>query len=320
MNWSTTDFNHTSFTNKYAIEKYPLWTIETSKTIGQLASDAFQGVGTGTIMGVFHHGWYLSAHSAVWMLHNSMAGEIPFGIGIEKFDDKIPYLKEMDGEVFFWRENKLVFPCIEMVISLHTAGTHNITPKPSMQKLETTRTCIKELLLNAGRGYLKNLLEVECTGADKALEKNNVIDRYEVKSQEKIHSFLNALYAYDKEKLKGSVQAMIGFGQGLTPSLDDWLCGFIYTIQRMRIDETMQGQVHALCQYIAEIAPERTNRISATYLLSIAQGSYFELLEKAIFSTSKEDMRPLLSIGSSSGSDMLTGIAFAISYAKNMQI
>lgn len=312
----TTDFNHASYLNIHVIEECPSWTLEKSRTIGQLACNAFQGAGTGTIIGVFHHGWYLSVHSAVWMLHNSMAGEIPFGVGIEKFEDRIPYLKEMEGKDFFWRDHWLVFPCMEMAISLQAAENHNRTLRANLQVLETTQTCIKKLLLNSGRGYLKNLLEGKCVGAGKALEINNVIDRYEVKSEEKIHDFLNALYENDKEKMKVSLRALIGFGQGLTPSLDDWLCGFIYTLQRVWIDEAMQDQIRVLCQEIAEIALERTNRISATYLLSIAQGSYFELLEKAIFDASEENMSPLLSIGSSSGSDMLTGIAYAICYVK----
>lgn len=281
-----------------------------------LAANAFQGTGTGKVIGVFHHGWYLSARSAVWMLHNSLMGEIPFGIGVEKYEEKIPYCKEIEGTDFFWKGRSLVFPGLKMTIALQPPEHHGIIRETDLWKLKITQTHIRAVLLDSGRGYLKNLLEENRMKASGIPRQNCVIDRYEVRSEEKICNFLNALYARDAVKMRTALEKLVGFGQGLTPSLDDWLCGFIYTLQRAWVDEAMEGQTRMICREIREIAPKQTNKISAAYLLSIAQGAYFELLEKAIFSASAGELDTLMSVGSSSGSDMLTGIAFALSYVE----
>ena len=62
---------------------------------------------------------------------------------------------------------------------------------------------------------------------------------------------------------------------------------------------------------VLEYAGEYTNGISAAYLRAAARGEYYELLEGCLFGEDSESIARLLSIGSSSGSDMLSGMLVA---------
>ena len=59
--------------------------------IGSLAESCLRQSGCGTILGVFHHGWYLDCNGQVLLLHNTEYGRVPFGIGIDGFEETILY-------------------------------------------------------------------------------------------------------------------------------------------------------------------------------------------------------------------------------------
>ena len=110
-----------------------------------------------------------------------------------------------------------------------------------------------------------------------------------------------------------------GCGMGLTPSSDDLLSGYFLTLRLLlsRHDRANRGE---WIQRMAQAAAERTNRISATFLLQSGEG----LANAAVYILLRVAGRPseaetvdraiarILEIGSTSGADMLTGIALAL--------
>ena len=104
-----------------------------------------------------------------------------------------------------------------------------------------------------------------------------------------------------------------GCGLGLTPSSDDLLTGYLATRYLLERNTTNR---QSLAQ-AAKAAAERTNRISATFLLQSGEGlaneAVIDLFRLAGQGRDTERaIGRILEIGSSSGADMLTGIVLAL--------
>ena len=134
---------------------------------------------------------------------------------------------------------------------------------------------------------------------------------------------LNALFAAvsdgDNAAAMQAASRIAGCGMGLTPSSDDLLSGYLVTL-RLLLRQQDRAQEDMFIRCIAQAAAERTNRISATFLLQSGEG----LANAAVYILLRVAGRPgepetmdraiarILEIGSTSGADMLTGIALAL--------
>jgi hypothetical protein len=116
--------------------------------------------------------------------------------------------------------------------------------------------------------------------------------------------------------------ALAGGGIGLTPSSDDLLLGYlsaylghIIAVDRGRLQEALK-----LTQAIGWEAAQHTNVISGTFLIQCGRGllskNMLRLLASLYSDSGKEEVRlwgeRLLSFGSTSGTDMLTGVVLSI--------
>lgn len=123
--------------------------------------------------------------------------------------------------------------------------------------------------------------------------------------------------------LLGRLQAaihLVGLGQGLTPSGDDLLGGFLYT-HRM-LDSTdwrsLIADTSGVDEWLQQVRP-LTNKISFTILADYLRGCaalpLYEFLNAALDEQSIEDLIPaafrIAEIGHSSGWDLLAGVACA---------
>lgn len=110
---------------------------------------------------------------------------------------------------------------------------------------------------------------------------------------------------------------MAGCGPGLTPSSDDLLCGYMAALHAMAACGQI-APVLAITSRMAEYAAKRTNRISGAFLLHSGNGEVSEdvlaLLEALFFGADglDEAIARVGAYGSTSGADILTGIALAI--------
>jgi hypothetical protein len=110
-----------------------------------------------------------------------------------------------------------------------------------------------------------------------------------------------------------------GCGMGLTPSSDDLLSGYFTTLHlRFRAKHLFDAK--AAITRMAQAAAEKTNQISATFLLhsgeALANTAVCDLF-RSIFTfmdiaAAKRAIDRVLTIGSTSGADMLTGIVLAL--------
>jgi hypothetical protein len=113
-----------------------------------------------------------------------------------------------------------------------------------------------------------------------------------------------------------------GGGIGLTPSSDDLLVGYmsVYLASSKAKDNIHFEEALKLTQVMGEKAAERTNLISGAFLKQCGMGLLSEDMAEliyALYSDSEADAirlcgKRILEVGSTSGTDMLTGVVLAM--------
>ncbi|CQR47300.1 hypothetical protein BN1058_01609 [Paraliobacillus sp. PM-2] len=123
--------------------------------------------------------------------------------------------------------------------------------------------------------------------------------------------------SYDPKQLKG----FIGLGIGLTPSGDDFLTGLLTVLQAY--DGYPISEIMSERQAWLDLIKSRTTTVSYYMLKHCLQGSTNEGLRQIIIkaeNVSKKDMEQVLSIGSTSGTDMLVGVVTGYRMIRNLYL
>ena len=116
------------------------------------------------------------------------------------------------------------------------------------------------------------------------------------------------------------VRASIGLGDGLTPSGDDFLSGFIVILYYFNKYLKQESYIEDFTREIVELIEKKTNILSATFLKLAVEGETFFLLREVIkdLLTRKSfdisHLKSLMEFGGSSGASILAGLLFGISY------
>lgn len=108
---------------------------------------------------------------------------------------------------------------------------------------------------------------------------------------------------------------LIGVGEGLTPSGDDFLCGLIASTYFINVDEMKKLRI-----VLKEILPlhlNKTTDLSKAYLMKALEGQFMDgLISLYDASLKNEDVESLLNeisaMGHSSGTDFLLGLNFGL--------
>lgn len=155
--------------------------------------------------------------------------------------------------------------------------------------------------------YLKHFLNKDY--------KASLIERELAKRIEHFYKNLN------EDKIsKEDITRLIGLGMGLTPSGDDFLTGFLATINLFESNEHLFNQIK---NYIS-LPLKSTTDISSAMIKAALEGKYREYVNQFIYSFLEDDkekflkaFKNLLKIGSSSGTDMSVGIVLGFLYTIN---
>lgn len=174
----------------------------------------------------------------------------------------------------------------------------------------------------------ESLLKPECAGRIRSFLKDqeekgihriiegNVEDVYASYLEPRIRKFRAAVKTRDHENILNAVNKVAGCGPGLTPSSDDFLCGYISVMPRT--DEYSE-----IRRVIADAAAAKTNDISASLLKNAEKGHFSEDILELFLGFQMNDkmkidasMKKVADFGSSSGCDFLTGMYYGILDAK----
>ncbi len=137
-------------------------------------------------------------------------------------------------------------------------------------------------------------------------------------AQSRFDDVRNALQAKRSKAFEASAIRVLGLGQGLTPSGDDFLGGIFFAMAHKPYPDwatDMQG----LQANLGLASRASTNQISAALLASNMAGTSFGELHDMLDALESNDSRfmtaavqALLDVGSSSGADMLAGLLLAL--------
>lgn len=137
----------------------------------------------------------------------------------------------------------------------------------------------------------------------------------------RIEELIQAVSANDAERAAKAAEKTAGCGMGLTPSSDDLLAGYFAGLHAIFRAEGKLERI-SFIPIMARRAVKKTNRISATFLLQSGEAlvnyDLLLLIQSIVTgadSTSiQQAAQRVLSIGSTSGGDMLTGLSLALAH------
>lgn len=127
-------------------------------------------------------------------------------------------------------------------------------------------------------------------------------------------SLLDAAANEDEAYSLDILNHFIGLGQGLTPSADDWVFAFYYTLKKTSRAE----YAREICSHLPALAKQSTSFASYAYLSSLNDTDSIEIINNLLLAYSNDDESlayccdRLKTVGSSSGQDMLQGIYDAL--------
>ncbi len=236
-------------------------------------------------VGVFSGGVYFSfPDGALLMLHDRRYGSLPFGAALDGFAGRGRLLGIEAGMPALLSGETLSIPAAGFAVSVRFAAA----PVPSGR--------IAERFLREAVPLAAMPDDLFSRAAAPALEK---LDR--------------GLAADDDALLRAAVRGLLGLGTGLTPTYDDHLTGLLFCLH-------YAGQpVPALDRAVLD-SLDRTNRYSAAFLRAAAEGGHFSLLADCLETGGAAALERLLSVGSSSGHDMLAGMVRAASFLASRKL
>ena len=179
-------------------------------------------------------------------------------------------------------------------------------------------TCLALLQPDAGHPlqtglHAKGLL-LWLTGQTMAFPLNHAASRFDAAR--------DALAQRDLAAFETTALRLLGLGNGLTPSGDDFVGGIMFTLAHLRRLSPAQAWLVNLpqvaCQ-LSQAAQTTTNVISAALLDDLLAGSSYRVLHALLAALDSQNHRQietatadLLTLGASSGADLLAGVLLAL--------
>ena len=232
-----------------------------------------------SVEGVFSNGIYFAfPDGSLLMLHDSLYGSLPFGAAVKDFAGQGHRLGIEPGMRAHLSANALSIPAAGVCFAVRFLS-HAL---PSGRIAEC---------------FLQNAVPL-------AVMPEDLFSRTAAPTLEKL---CMGLKTGDAAMLRDAAQGLIGLGTGLTPTYDDYLTGLLFCLHYA--DRAVEALDSAVLDSLS-----RTNRYSSAFLRAAAEGGYFSLLADCLETGSREALDRLLTVGSSSGHDMLAGMCAAMSF------
>jgi hypothetical protein len=134
-----------------------------------------------------------------------------------------------------------------------------------------------------------------------------------------VGKFADACGGDNPATAESAALALLGLGHGLTPSGDDFIGAALFARGALARGGQADGSWPRVGRRMASVARRRTTTISAALFADMAAGQSFGPLHDLVAALDADDgaaasrsMRHLVGIGSSSGWDMLAGLAVGI--------
>ena len=236
-----------------------------------------------------------------------------------------PFPKLVAGENFFM-EGECIKIAPDLQVDLGDASTWALCLIPAETALEIDQIPVRvkgifptgfDLSQASGFGRLiPKILSLAAGQLDDEAE----IDPVLALAWLSIYEIAKACLLRDMSGLLQKANALVGLGEGLTPSGDDFLGGLLFCVNTIqRLYPAFMNLNYSEQALFIESAKQRTHLISFTLLKDLSNGQAVEPLHELIHSVFSdqppESIRPvscLTQIGHSTGWDLLTGALTAL--------
>ena len=252
---------------------------------------------TGFVEMVNSRGIYLQTGCRHILLCHSQYGTVPNGVSLTQWE-RLPAILA-SGQPIRVEEGVLYAPAVTLALQLHSVPKNTQILFPEKKSLGAG---IEQLLANVKNTGLSMLAYPLLAG--QAVAGNLYCDT----ALPHVKTLLLALQEKNTADIQRSVCNLLGLGPGLTPSGDDLLSGLVYGLRHGPARNTVA--CGALCDAIRENAPERTNAVSADYLIALVNDAPFDLMAAA-WEDSAGGAARLMQLGHNSGGEMLLGLLCA---------
>lgn len=227
----------------------------------------------GEVIGVFSQGIYVRIGEEILLFHDAKWGVVPFGIALPDFAAFAAEVNLSAGDHISLPEGEIA------------AGERLFPMQRNPASADRIAAVEAYVHINGSDGGMLALL---------GENRGNV--------REKIDGLMRG----DADAAVG----LLGLGRGLTPSGDDFLCGFFSTLYAA-CDNRFDAVRDALLQNL-----DRTTAISAAYVKSALQNEYCTVYDHAVRTVLSDEPFALncdfvLKMGASSGTDTLLGVLAA---------
>ena len=154
---------------------------------------------------------------------------------------------------------------------------------------------------------------------DSFLDSDNIVEPINNITGKYVNQLFNSFLNKNTNLAITVIRKIIGLGQGLTPSGDDFITGFLAFIH-LNGDSLLPGSmIRSINSFIEMEVHNLTTTVSAAYLTSASQGEFSRSLYEFTHSLAvgnhdlvRDKTYNLISAGSSSGIDTILGVLFAL--------
>ncbi len=267
---------------------------------GKYAAELINKFKTAEVLGVYSAGTYLLFGESIVLICDASKKSVPFGISIEDYAE---FRDAINGaETAYIEKGTLTLG--GGAVEINGICEDAVCRIPYPPTSEALGKAAEMLLDKKDTGFCRILAEAEPS------------DPYAKRAKRLVSELFEALGKGDGDKLANTVSSLVGLGGGLTPSGDDLICGALYALFYCEAAEKYASE---LAKAVIK-AQKNTNIISRRYLESAAKGEYFGLVADLIRALCgdgdiEKTLDALLTVGSSSGGDISTGILLAYNFS-----
>jgi hypothetical protein len=288
--------------------------------IGETAREILNSNPHGCVLAICSNVIYLnSIHDDLFWL---VTGTIPLHRRAIQISGAIPSVS-VDSPFSIWEHNLLIGHDVDLDLSPASGW---VPPQPNLEKILPLEdlpnrlrgiTCmLDEFPKPAGFGIiLFEIVKIAISTAHLAtVPKPGLAVKH---AQPAFYEIVKACIANNFPRILKTAEDLIGLGEGLTPSGDDFIGGLLFANFTLQENYAQyQGLTSPDVELFLDHSRNRTNLISYTMLTDLARGNAFDTLHRFIniilTDQHLEDVKSigleLVRIGHSTGWDLLTGL------------
>ena len=267
---------------------------------GEAARALYEKNAGGHIVGVFSHALYAAFGGEILSFYDAEYGEVPFGVAVYGILDFLAAAASAGGAVevgaavsFAPGEVRIGGRALRLLPMQPPPRVHTPLAAPDALRLERVGDYV------AANGSPRGILELVGTNRGGAADSTAALAA--------------AFRRGNAAAAVASAVRLLGLGRGLTPSGDDYLCGFFSTLLAARhAGLLLPMQPDAVMNAVCDAVPQRTSPISGAYLAAACAGKYCTVYAAACAAClGVGSFQPFaavaLKMGASSGTDTLCG-------------